>query len=137
MTTSPMQSANARFLFLSAAVLSCVAAFATGNAISVDVGIPGRANAYPSLADAGPLVAVAWGASTSDGTTDIYTALSRDGGHSFAEPVRVSDGAGTARLAGEQPPRIVLVPQSCQRAVDRGCVDRKGGRRHETRLGAL
>jgi hypothetical protein len=74
----------------------------------VDLGVAARANAYSSLAAAGSQVAVAWGAGTPDGRTDVYAAISQDAGRTFAAPVRVSDGTG-ASLSGEQPPRIALV----------------------------
>ena len=83
-----------------------------GGGTTVELRVQGRVNAYPSIASAGSLVAVAWGASASDGTTEIYAALSRDNGRAFARAVRVSDRSSPARLAGEQPPRIVLVPQT-------------------------
>jgi hypothetical protein len=54
------------------------------------------------------VVVVAWGASTPAGATDVYTAVSRDGGRSFAAPVRVNDVDGDARLNGEQPPRVAM-----------------------------
>ena len=54
------------------------------------------------------MVAIAWGASTPAGATDVYTAVSRDGGRTFAAPVRVNDVDGDARLNGEQPPRVAM-----------------------------
>ena len=46
------------------------------------------------------------------GTTDVFTAVSRDGGRRFGAPVRVNDIDGDARLNGEQPPHIALVPRT-------------------------
>ena len=76
----------------------------------IDVAVTGRANAYPSVTAAGPVVALAWGATIADGATDVYTAVSRDGGRSFTNPVRVS--TIPANLSGEQPPAIALVPRA-------------------------
>jgi hypothetical protein len=67
----------------------------------------GHADATPSLASSGRFVAVAWGA-TFTGRTDVYVAVSTDGGVSFATPVRVNDIPGTARLGGELPPRVSI-----------------------------
>jgi hypothetical protein len=76
-----------------------------GNSIAVK----GRVNAYASLAADGAFAVLAWGASTSDGVTDIYAAASTDGGRTFATPMRVNQVAGDANLSGEQPPRVALV----------------------------
>jgi hypothetical protein len=70
--------------------------------------IAGRANATPTIAAAGRFVAVAWSAALPSGATDIFLAVSRDGGTSFAVPVRVNDKDGDARVNGEQPPRVTL-----------------------------
>ena len=78
----------------------------------LDIAIAARANAYPSVTADGSLVALAWGATTVEGATDVYTAVSRDAGRSFASPVRVS--ATPANLSGEQPPAIALVPRAGQ-----------------------
>lgn len=78
-----------------------------GPAPTVTLAVPDRASANLSLAAAGDVVAFAWGAATDGGATDIYSAVSRDGGRTFAAPVRVSSAAG-AQLSGEQPPRITL-----------------------------
>jgi hypothetical protein len=82
-----------------------------GVASTVDLGVKGRSNAYVSLAAAGSRVALAWGASSQGGRTDVYAAVSRDDGRSFGAPVRVSGMAG-ASFSGEQPPRIALVPHA-------------------------
>jgi hypothetical protein len=70
-----------------------------------------RTSANASVASGGRFAAIAWGASTSDGVTDIYVATSRDGGRAFASPVRVNGTAGAANLSGEQPPRVALIPR--------------------------
>jgi hypothetical protein len=79
---------------------------------SIDLAVPERTNAYPSVAAQGQLVALSWAASAAGATTDIYTAVSRDGGLTFAKPVRVNDAAGRASVSGEQPPRVAIVPSS-------------------------
>jgi hypothetical protein len=78
---------------------------------STEVAVAGRSNANPSIAASGQFVAIAWGATAPDGPTDIYAAASRDGGRTFGAPTRVNDVVGEARLSGEQPPRITLVPR--------------------------
>jgi hypothetical protein len=69
--------------------------------------VAGRSNATPWVAASGSFVAVAWGASTGD-KTDVFVAVSRDGGSSFGTPVRVNRVDGEARLRGEMPPRVAL-----------------------------
>ncbi|HXW06979.1 MAG TPA: sialidase family protein [Vicinamibacterales bacterium] len=76
--------------------------------------VPGRSSSTPWVAAAGPFVAVAWGASIS-GKTDVFVAVSRDGGTTFGSPVQVNRVAGEARLGGEMPPRIALVPEGASR----------------------
>ena len=77
---------------------------------TVTIAAPDRASANVSLAATADFVAAAFGAATEGGATDIYSAVSRDGGRTFAAPVRVSSGAG-ANISGEQPPRIAVVPK--------------------------
>jgi hypothetical protein len=73
--------------------------------------IQGRANATPSVAAASHFVALAWGATLEAGISDVYLAVSRDGGETFGPPVRVSDERH-ATLGAEQPPRVALVPRA-------------------------
>ena len=73
--------------------------------------VPGRASATPSIAADGQFVAVVWGGTLPDGTTDVFLAVSRDGGRAFGNPVRVNHVAGDARLNGEQPPYVGLIPR--------------------------
>ena len=56
-------------------------------------------------------MAVAWGAQTEGGKPDVFVAVSRDGGQHFDQPVRANDVVGEARVGGELPPRIALVPK--------------------------
>jgi hypothetical protein len=74
--------------------------------------VPGRLNAHVSLAARGSYVVAVWAASAGGGATDIYAAISRDAGALFSKPVRVSAPDGTARVNGEQPPRVTLLPES-------------------------
>ncbi len=104
---------------------TAIVAAAAGGA-SVDLAIGGRASANPSIAASGQFVAVAWGAATRDGTTDVFVAVSRDAGRTFRAPVRVNDVVGDARLSGEQPPRVSLVRACRPRSVDRRRVDLEG-----------
>jgi hypothetical protein len=75
---------------------------------TIELAVKGRSNATPSIAVDGQTVAIAWGASTPAGATDVYAAVSRDGGVAFSAPVRVNDVEGEARLNGEQPPRVAV-----------------------------
>ena len=77
-------------------------------AVATTLSVPGRANATPSIAADGDVVAIAWGASAASGATDVYLAVSRDAGRTFGQPVRVNDVDGDARLNGEQPPRVTV-----------------------------
>jgi hypothetical protein len=60
----------------------------------------------------GQFVAVVWGAAAPDGATDLYAAVSRDGGRTFGSPRLVNDAANTASPAAEQPPRVALIPRA-------------------------
>ncbi len=79
----------------------------------VDIGVKDRANAFASIAADGTFAAIAWGAAE-DGASDIYTAVSRDGGRSFGSPVRASQPGSPANVSGEQPPRVALVHRAKQ-----------------------
>ena len=74
------------------------------------LGIRGAANANPSIAARGAFVAVAWGASAEGDGADIYVAVSRDGGTTFAAPVRANVERAEARLGAERPPVVAVVP---------------------------
>ena len=77
---------------------------------TVTVAVKGRANSTPWLAASGSDVALAWGAAA-DGKGDIFVAMSRDGGRTFANPVRVNATAGEARISGEIAPRVSVTPR--------------------------
>jgi len=68
--------------------------------------IPGRTNAFPSIASDGRFIAVVWGATTTDGKADVFIVTSRNGGLTFGAPVQVNATGGEARLSGEMPPRV-------------------------------
>lgn len=70
--------------------------------------VPGRSNSNVSLDARGDLAAVVWTAATPAGAADAFAAVSRDGGRTFGDPVRVNDVAGEVRASGEMPPRIVI-----------------------------
>ncbi len=71
--------------------------------------VPERASATPFVAARGNLVAVVWGARAAGGATDVYLAVSADGGRSFGNPVRVNHEPGEARLGGDLPPRAAFL----------------------------
>src|SRR4051794_17991782 len=89
------------------AALAAVAILRTGHAAApaaIDLAVPERTSAYPSIVSQGQVVAVSWAASA-DTATDIYSAISRDSGKTFVKPVRVNDATNRANVSGEQPPR--------------------------------
>jgi hypothetical protein len=98
-----MKRIHTLLLGLAIAAAAHVAAQSRG----LTLGAPGRANSTPWLAASGSDVAVAWGASSS-GNGDIYVAMSRDAGRTFASPVRVNPSAGEARVSGEIAPRVSM-----------------------------
>jgi len=71
------------------------------------VGVANHDNTGVSLASDGQRAVMAW-AATADGRTNIYAAVSENGGATFGAPVRVNDLDGDARVSGEQPPRVAL-----------------------------
>jgi hypothetical protein len=103
------------------ASLALVATFATvgmwssspsaQTSAGVTLAVAGRTNQTPWVAARDAFVVVAWGASAA-GQADIFTAVSRDGGLTFAPPVRVNAVAGEARVSGEIAPRVALVPRA-------------------------
>ena len=82
-----------RFLLGVAAVaLLCVVSLAgqpTSFSTPVSLDVPGRSDSTPWIAARGSFVAVAWGASAA-GKTDVFLAVSRDGGATFGSPVQVN-----------------------------------------------
>jgi hypothetical protein len=97
---------------LAALLLIGAALVAGGPSVSSQtaaIGVPNRVNEYPSVASQGAWVAIAWAASSESAGTDVYAAVSRDGGASFGSPVRVNAVEKQASVNGEQPPRIAFV----------------------------
>jgi hypothetical protein len=99
-------------LLASSALAVCLAACARPNKpasghVLASLGIDGRSNAQVTLAADGDRVAATWLASA-DAGTDVFAAVSEDGGTRFGTPVRVNDIAGDAGGNGEQPPRVVM-----------------------------
>jgi hypothetical protein len=80
-------------------------------AAAIALSVPGRTSATPTVAADARFVVVAWGTTLPAGVTDIFTAVSRDGAQTFGAPVRVNHVDGDARVNGEQPPRVVLLPR--------------------------
>lgn len=76
----------------------------------VTLSVDGRASSTPSIAASGRNVAVAWSAATVS-STDIFVSVSHDNGVRFSTPSRVNTVPGDARVNGEMPPRVVLVPR--------------------------
>ena len=75
--------------------------------------VTGRASSTPWVAASGTFVAVAWSAGTGTAKSgDVFLAVSRDSGRSFAAPVRVNSVAGDARISGEIAPRVSLMARS-------------------------
>ena len=101
-----------------ASVVAVALAVSLSAAIADRLAVTGRSNATPSIASDGDVVAIAWGASTPAGATDVYAAVSRDGGRTFGPPVRVNDVDGDARLNGEQPPRVAVRGTARDRGLD-------------------
>lgn len=74
---------------------------------SQTLAVPGATSSTPSLASLGRTVAAVWTASK-DTTTNVYLAMSSDGGATFSPPRRVNDKDGEAGATNEQPPRVVI-----------------------------
>src|ERR1041385_1087657 len=81
---------------------------ATAAEATSTLAIAGRANATPSIAADGRFVVIAWSASAR-GMTDIYAAVSSDGGQTFGAAVRVNDVARSEEHTSELQSRLHLV----------------------------
>lgn len=102
-------------------LFSAVGTIAIGVALAVTVvaaalsespirlAVAGRANANVSLAARNAFVVAVWSGALPSGSVDVFSAVSRDGGRSFAAPVRVNSDPGRVSVNGEQPPRLALV----------------------------
>ena len=69
--------------------------------------VSGASSSTPSLAAEGRTVAAVWTA-TKSGRTNVYFALSNDGGTIFSPPKQVNDQDGDAGATNEQPPRVTI-----------------------------
>ncbi len=69
-----------------------------------------RTGANPTVAASGSFVAVAFSAATIS-SMDIFMATSTNGGSTFSAPVQVNRVSSEARVSGEEPPRVALVPR--------------------------
>ena len=70
-----------------------------------------RDNSTPAIVARDQSVVVTWSAAAPEGGTDIFAAVSEDGGATFHAPVRVNDLEQQARANGEQPPRAAIGPR--------------------------
>ena len=113
-----MSSFSTRLIVLLSALVPMLVAGlpAAPSPPATSLGVPGRDNATPWIAADGSLVAVAWGASAG-AHADVFVAVSRDAGMTFDSPVRVNRENGEARLGGELPPRVAIVPRSVPRVT--------------------
>jgi hypothetical protein len=109
-----MSSLLVRLVATSAAI-AALSAGPVADTASATLGIAGRGNAAPTVAALDRVVAVAWGATAPQGSTDVYVAVSHDGARTFGPPLRVNDVDSPASVGGEQPPRVVLVPRGNNR----------------------
>jgi hypothetical protein len=95
------------------ATLVPLAVFAAGTAASPPesttlLGVAGRHNEGAWIAADGAFVAVTWAAQEKGDNPDVFAAVSRDGGSTFAGPVRVNRDNGEAYVSGELPPRVAV-----------------------------
>ena len=84
-----MNRSITRWLFVLAIVLITTTASRSATSQKLDLAVKDRANAYASLTADGQFTAIAWGATAKE-STDIYVAVSRDGGRTFAAPTPVT-----------------------------------------------
>ena len=99
------------------AVLRAIPAVpAAAGAAAIELSVPGRANAHPSVATDGDVAVVAWSTRGSGGT-DVYAAVSADAGATFGRPVRVNTIAGAAVTSAERPPRVAIASTGGTRTV--------------------
>jgi len=110
MNTQHIRYALALLVLTSTATANSLAQTTAAKGLTV-LAVEGRTNANPTVAAAGNLIAVVWSAATTS-SMDIFAAVSTDGGATFGAPVRVNRVVGEARVSGEEPPRVALVPRS-------------------------
>jgi hypothetical protein len=95
-------------LAFAVATLSPVALSAQLPATELSVAV--RSSANPTVAVEGNFVAVVFSAATVS-SMDLFLAVSKDAGATFSAPVQVNHVAGDARVSGENPARVALVPR--------------------------
>ena len=95
-----------------ALLLACLSCAPPSSGSIAILAVPGRANANVSLAAAGEFVAATWSAAEPGGAMDIYLSVRSGVDQEFSPPVRVNSTPADARVNGEQPPRIALVPSA-------------------------
>ena len=78
--------------------------------------VAGASNSTPSLTALGRTVAAIWTATKGE-STNLYLAISNDGGMTFSPPRRVNDIDGEAGATNEQPPRVVFSGSSAARTL--------------------
>lgn len=88
----------------------CAKAPAPSEQLRQTIGITGRENATPSIASRDSEVALTWSAQQGSGTTDVFAAISSDGGRTFGSPIQVNGTEAQVRTSGEQPPRVAIGP---------------------------
>jgi hypothetical protein len=72
-----------------------------------EIAVPGLDHRGASIAALGGHVVVTWTAG-GDTETNVYAAVSRNGGRTFGPPIRVNHLPGDARYSGEQAPRVAI-----------------------------
>lgn len=112
LTKTPTKTRTATRPVVAALFWLCAAPL-RAQSVEVTLRIDGRASANPTVAAVGAFVAVAWSAATVS-SMDLFVAVSRDAGATFSAPVQVNRTAGDARVSGENPPRLALVPRAGQ-----------------------
>ena len=86
---------------------SCAAPTRTIDEPVIRVSAPGMSSSGAAVASKGQRVAVTW-VGEAAGATNVFAAISNDGGATFGDPVRVNDIDGDARAGGEQAPRVAI-----------------------------
>lgn len=113
-----MRRAHHVMRYIVVAIVALASLSPQAQTAGVTLTVAARSSADASIAAQGALVAVAWGASAGDGAMDVFAAVSRDAGRTFAAPVRVNDVPGSARVGGEFPPRIAIARRGAVTAID-------------------
>jgi hypothetical protein len=97
------------FIALTALATTLASAPSAQTNADVTLAVAGATNQTPWVAAHREMVAVVWGA-TANGKGNVFSAVSQNGGRTFAAPVQVNAVAGEARISGEIAPRVSIVP---------------------------